>query len=120
MGVPVKLHASFDDWKHEPGDAFWARVMNSDGTHPCFWDNCDGRHLWVVLPNLVIFDLSARASNCGSPTDRLHRCWVIHENPLHVDKNGRTCSAGAGSLLVGPCGDQPGWHGFLHNGELIG
>jgi hypothetical protein len=29
---------------------------------------------------------------------------------LHVDKNGNTCAAGAGSIITGK------WHGFLHNG----
>jgi hypothetical protein len=48
---------------------------------------------------------------------RTHYCWVRHGDPrkpetLHVDKNGDTCSAGAGSIQSGD------YHGFLHNGEL--
>lgn len=47
-----------------------------------------------------------------------HKCWVRHGTPpgevVHVDKNGITCGAGAGSIAI------PNWHGFLHNGELVG
>lgn len=45
---------------------------------------------------------------------RPHKCWVRHgEAPnIHVDKNGVTCGAGAGSIAV------PSYHGFLHNGHL--
>jgi len=64
-----------------------------------------------------------RASNCTRPDDNVHHCWVRHgspEDPLglnsgqpfHVDKNGDTCSAGAGSII---CGN---YHGFLHGGYL--
>jgi hypothetical protein len=49
--------------------------------------------------------------------DDVHKCWVRHGDPrtgeLHVDKNGVTCSAGAGSILSGS------YHGFLHNGYLV-
>lgn len=45
-----------------------------------------------------------------------HKCWVRHGNPragdIHVDKNGATCAAGAGSILT------PDWHGFLHHSVL--
>jgi len=45
---------------------------------------------------------------------RPHKCWVRHgEAPnIHVDKNGVTCGAGAGSI------GTPKYHGFLHNGHL--
>lgn len=53
-----------------------------------------------------------------------HKCWVRHGTPpqevVHVDKNGVTCGAGAGSIAIQPSGQNPGWHGFLHNGELVG
>ncbi|MET0602946.1 MAG: hypothetical protein ABW167_13260 [Baekduia sp.] len=59
--------------------------------------------------------VDAPANNCtrrGEP----HRCWVRHGDPrdgtLHVDKNGDTCAAGAGSIVT------PRWHGFLHGGQL--
>lgn len=46
-----------------------------------------------------------------------HRCWVRHGDVragnVHVDKNGVTCNAGAGSII-----SPDGWHGFLHNGYL--
>jgi hypothetical protein len=46
-----------------------------------------------------------------------HRCWVRHGDAktgnVHVDKNGITCNAGAGSII-----SPDGWHGFLHNGYL--
>lgn len=56
----------------------------------------------------------SRANNCTLKDDRLHRCWVLHGEGLNLtaDKNGRTCSAGAGSILSG------GWHGWLSNGIL--
>jgi hypothetical protein len=49
--------------------------------------------------------------------DKTHRCWVRHGDPdkgepVHVDKAGHTCAAGAGSIAT------PGYHGFLHNGQL--
>jgi hypothetical protein len=47
--------------------------------------------------------------------DNVHRCWVRHGTvgePLHVDKIGHTCAAGAGSISV------EGFHGFLHHGVL--
>lgn len=64
-----------------------------------------------------------RASNCTMPDDNVHKCWVRHGDPtdplglktgqpLHVDKNGLTCQAGAGSIQ---CGN---YHGFLHAGHL--
>ena len=66
------------------------------------------------LPNGREWDIDSRCSNCTLPDDRIHRCWVRHGEPpnIHVDKNGHTCSAGAGSILAGD------YHGFLHNGEL--
>lgn len=59
--------------------------------------------------------------NDGNPhyeDARPHKCWVRHGTPphqiVHVDKSGTTCGAGGGSIAY------PGWHGFLHNGELVG
>jgi hypothetical protein len=82
-----------------------------------FWDNMESDHLFVITPGGE-WNIDSRASNCMMPDDRLHRCWVRHGDPetgrIHVDKNGHTCSAGAGSIL------QPRYHGFLHNGALTG
>jgi len=56
-----------------------------------------------------------RASNCGSRDDDEHRCWVRHGEPpdLTVDKQGLTCTAGAGSIVTDT------WHGFLRGGYLV-
>lgn len=103
----------------EPGDMYWAPWYHEeDKRHLCPWDNCnDSRgHLIVVLPNGHEWDIDSRASNCTMKEDRTHRCWVRHGEPpaVHVDKAGHTCQAGAGSIGV------PGYHGYLHNGELTG
>ena len=94
-----------------PGD--WL-MLSHDAEHPCTdWDNCTG-HLMFVLPCGCLFDGGRRASNCGLPKDRTHRCWVVEGTPPNVSltKNGQTCSAGAGSI------GHPCWHGFLHAGVL--
>lgn len=69
----------------------------------------DRTHHWYI---------ENRASNCTMPNDNEHRCWVRHGTVgqrLHVDKNGKTCGAGAGSFFMGP---DNCWHGFLQNGKL--
>lgn len=75
----------------------------------------DGRCLWVKTPG-GDWMIDGRAKNCTMPGDNDHRCWVRHGRPedgtLHVDKDGHTCAAGAGSIIVGS------YHGFLHNGHL--
>lgn len=83
------------------------------------WQNETEPHLMVRCPNgpdsWSDWDIDSRASNCTLPDDELHRCWVRHGIPpnITVDKAGRTCQAGAGSILL------PHWHGFLRNGELV-
>lgn len=76
----------------------------------------DGLSLTVVLPNGHAWHVDHRASNCGSPDDDVHRCWVRHGDPrtepVTVDKNGHTCTAGGGSIQT------DGYHGFLQNGQL--
>lgn len=106
--------------QQEPGDMWWASwvvVRDAGGAlRSRWWDNeSDPRgHLMVKLPNGHVWDIDARASNCGREADRTHRCWIRHGEPplITVDKNGDTCSAGAGSILAGD------YHGFLRNGEL--
>lgn len=73
----------------------------------------DGPCLTVMTPGGV-WRIDSRASNCGSPYDYEHRCWVRHGEPpaVTVDKEGVTCVAGAGSIQ---CGD---FHGFLRDGAL--
>jgi hypothetical protein len=104
----------------EPGDVFWAKWHHwkgDDGKEQCiWWDNCDGKHLIAILPNGTQWDIMSRASNCALKDDKVHRCWILHGSPeagnLHVDKNGLTCAAGAGSIAV------EGYHGFLQNGHF--
>jgi hypothetical protein len=75
----------------------------------------DGHCLVVRLPTNHDWIVDGRCSNCTLPDDDRHKCWVRHGIPpdVTVDKNGRTCSAGAGSISI------PGWHGFLRNGYLV-
>lgn len=73
----------------------------------------DGLCLSVMTPGGE-WMIDSRASNCGLPRDNEHYCWVRHGVPpeITVDKNGLTCSAGAGSIQCGQ------YHGFLRNGYL--
>jgi hypothetical protein len=86
-------------------DAFWM---------PECYRGPDGRCLVVVCPNGREWMIDGQASNCTmkedfGPFDAAHRCWVRHGEPplLIVDKAGRTCAAGAGSIQAGD------YHGFL-------
>lgn len=106
-------------WENlQPGDLFFINMDHGD-EHYCHgrWTNCDGNHLYCVLPGGHRWDINGRASNCTMKDDTLHRCWVCHGDPasgnIHVDKNGLTCRAGAGSIMV------PEFHGFLKNGMLV-
>lgn len=101
--------------KPEPGDMFFNNYHEPNESCPAGWTNCDGNHLFVILPNGNTWDIDSRASNCTMPNEKTHRCWVRHGEPpnVHVDKNGVTCAAGAGSIMSG------NYHGFLHNGELV-
>lgn len=94
----------------EPGaswDAWWMP----------FQRNPDGIYLMVRLPDGHDWTVDSRASNCTLPHDGEHRCWVRHGDPreckVTVDKDGLSCSAGAGSIA------SPKWHGFLRNGVLV-
>lgn len=93
--------------------AWWYRMDN--GNFGWDWDNATGPPLMCMLPNNREWNIDGRASNCTMKEERTHRCWVRHGEPpnIHVDKNGHTCQAGAGSILSG------NWHGFLHNGQLV-
>ncbi len=99
--------------------AWWLHHTYEGKVHCLYWkDNCHQSHVIVKLPpDGWDWDVDSRASNCTMKDDVVHRCWVKHgslrDGTFHVDKNGVTCSAGAGSILT------PRWHGFLHNGELV-
>ena len=80
----------------------------------------EGKCLVVICPDGTEWMIDGCASNCTMPNDRgpfdkAHRCWVRHGEPpnITVDKNGRTCSAGGGSIV-----GHKGYHGFLRNGEF--
>lgn len=94
-------------------DEYWMTINRS---FPNFYIGEDGRCLYVKTPG-GDWCLDARASNCTLPDDHTHKCWVRHGKPedgtLHVDKNGHTCGAGAGSIMM------KNYHGFLHHGFLI-
>jgi hypothetical protein len=105
----------------QPGDMFWTTwhghtdVRTGESGDGCYWhDNCDGRHLQVILPNGNEWDIDGRASNCTKPDDKSHRCWVREGEPPNITagKQGNTCSAGGGSIKSGD------YHGFLRNGVL--
>jgi hypothetical protein len=89
----------------------------------------DGISLHVRTPG-GDWCVDGQASNCTRTQDvdvegepgvkrfvRSHYCWVRHGDPrsgeVHVDKNGETCAAGAGSIVIGS------YHGFLHNSHLV-
>jgi hypothetical protein len=88
-------------------DAWWM---------PQSWRGPDGIALTVRLPNGRDWMVDAEASNCTRKGDRSHKCWVRHGDPrtgtVHVDKDGDTCAAGAGSIQAGD------YHGFLQLGFL--
>lgn len=101
----------------------WPRRQLPPGAmYDAYWSarkGPDGLSLEVVTP-LGEWNIDARASNCTMPNDDKHYCWVRHGDPrvgpVHVDKNGYTCAAGAGSIALGnPCK----YHAFLRNGFLV-
>jgi|SRR5579872_123189 len=78
------------------------------------WCGPDGRAIICKVPKNHEWQIDGPCSNCTRPNEP-HHCWVRHGEPpnLTVDKNGNTCSAGAGSIITSQ------WHGFLRNGELV-
>lgn len=101
----------YDPGREAPAGAIWYQdwLIGADwGPGP------DGHYLAIQTPGGV-WHPDARASNCTRQDDKVHRCWVRHGAVphLHIDKEGETCSAGAGSVISGK------WHGFLHHGKLI-
>lgn len=97
-------------------DAEWFYKDSDGNPEPGRRVGPDGRFLIAVCPNGHEWMIDYRASNCTMPDDDEHRCWVRHGRPedgtLHVDKNGLTCAAGAGSIIAGD------YHGFLHDGKF--
>lgn len=97
------------EWQSVPGGMYFAPWMSDYKD----WVGTDGRSLIVITPGGA-WNVDSRASNCTLPSDTEHKCWVRHgEAPeITVDKNGKTCGAGAGSIA------QKNYHGFLRNGYL--
>lgn len=97
-------------------DAWWMTDRRDGKRGSGYHVGPDGRCLTVRCPDGHDWMVDSRCSNCTRPEDNDHFCWVRHGKPedgtLHVDKNGDTCSAGAGSIQTS------NWHGFLHNGVL--
>ena len=77
------------------------------------WKGPDRKSLVVRTPG-GDWSVDMQASNCDKKDDKAHKCWVRHGKPpeVTVDKNGHTCSAGAGSIVIRD------YHGFLRNGYL--
>lgn len=91
-----------------PAGAMWFADWLED-----FHVGPDGRCLVVKTPG-GDWVIDSRASNCTLPNDKEHKCWIRHGTApdITVDKNGKTCAAGAGSIGIGT------YHGFLRNGHL--
>lgn len=104
--------------RNAPPGAAWD--ANWHDSKPGIQNMCgpDGVRLVVVCPDGHQWMVDSRANNCTLPNDNDHYCWIRHGDPRHpetltVDKSGgRTCAAGAGSILT------PGYHGFLSNGQF--
>ncbi len=111
-------------WQDKEGRKFALKDAPVGAVWDCDWlhdvpgfTGPDGRALCVKCPGGQDWLIDSQASNCTKPGDRTHKCWVRHGKPedgtLHVDKNGPTCSAGAGSIQTA------NWHGFLHHGHFV-
>jgi hypothetical protein len=91
------------------GSAYNASWMTRE---PC--DPLDERYLIIKTPGGE-WHTFAKATNCTMPSEK-HFCWIKHgsalDGTLHIDKNGYTCNAGAGSIIIGD------YHGFCHQGHL--
>lgn len=132
---PMPLYSGAPDGKlytlrDAPAGAMWdAQWMRGSD----YMTGPDGISLHVKLPNGHDWCVDQECSNCTRtqwlPKEidgrmcekvwhgRTHYCWVRHGDPrtgvIHVDKNGDTCAAGAGSIIAG------NWHGFLHDSHLV-
>jgi len=97
---------------HAPVGAIWRASWLE--YMPAF-TGADGKSYYCKTPGGEWL-IDGRASNCGLPQDSEHKCWCRHgEAPnFTVDKNGKTCQAGAGSIMI------KNFHGFLRNGYLEG
>jgi len=97
--------------REAPAGAMWYAWWHDQFCTP------QGEHALVVKTPGGEWIIDSQANNCTIPDDRKqewHHCWIRHGRPpnITVDKQGQTCSAGAGSIQ---CGN---YHGFLRNGYL--
>lgn len=102
--------------KAPPGSLYVA-TWYEPGEHR-FLHGYDGLSVHCIRPHGDTWCIDSRASNCTMKDDFAHRCWVRHGTfgeTVHVDKNGLTCGAGAGSIFSGKNNE---WHGFLDHGYL--
>jgi len=108
--IPL-YHRSDKDGLVELREAESGAMWYSD-FHP--WKGPDRKSLAVRTPG-GDWLVDMPASNCAKKDDKAHKCWVRHGRPpeITVDKNGCTCSAGAGSIQI------RGYHGFLRDGYLV-
>jgi hypothetical protein len=103
--------------RQDTGELYMLRDAPPGAMWNSWWvenDNPDGQYLTVKLPTGHEWYIDGEASNCTMKDDTIHRCWVRHgiAPNITVDKNGNTCQAGGGSIMV------PGYHGFLRDGYL--
>lgn len=81
----------------------------------------DGKAISCKMPFGKIWHIDSPATNCSLPDDGTHRCWVRHGtigDKLTVDKNGETCSAGKGSIVIRNHAGKIIFHSMLTNGIL--
>jgi hypothetical protein len=106
-------------WNEMPTGALWsARRTNGAGPNSYPRVGYDGLSIYCKHADGHSWAIEGRASNCTMKEDHEHRCWVRHGTvgeKITVDKNGKTCAAGAGSFFMGSNNE---WHGFLRDGKL--
>lgn len=104
------------DGEPHPGDMYWQECVSLREDARCTrWDDCEGEHLIVILPDGVAWCIDDRANNCTMPTDRRHRCWPRAgvAPRITVAKHAGVASCGCGHSI-----QTPGYHGFLTDGVL--
>jgi hypothetical protein len=106
--------------RHLPAGAmYFADWMLHDGSNRD--RGPDNHSLVVMVPSpktgkAHCWHVDSRCNNCDLPDDDEHKCWVRRGDPttgiITVDKNGKTCGAGGGSIQTDD------WHGMLTDGIL--
>lgn len=120
-GISMPIYKRVDTGEELTDLPAGAMMYMDDPQCPYVRNGPDGKTLAIICPKQNWWYPDERASNCTRMDDDVHRCWVRHGVPpmITIDKNGDTCSAGAGSILFGKPGDDHYWHGYLINGELV-